>query len=94
MNLRRVGILLGKEFVRGPRNFVFIMAVVVPLALTLLLALLFGTIFSGKARLGVVDQGDSQLVPLAMARDSLSVRSMRPRRRCATRSPAALSTLA
>lgn len=73
MSLRRVGILLGKEFVRGPRNFVFIMAVVVPLALTLLLALLFGTIFSGKARLGVVDQGDSQLVPLAMQRDSLSV---------------------
>lgn len=75
MNLRRVGVLLGKEFVRGPRNFMFIMALVVPIALTLVLALLFGTIFSGKARLGLVDEGNSQLVALATARDSLTVKS-------------------
>jgi ABC-2 type transport system permease protein len=74
MNLRRVGVLLGKELVRGPRSCVFLMAVVVPVVLTLLMTLLFGTVFSGKARLGLADEGRSQLVPLAQALESLTVK--------------------
>jgi ABC-2 type transport system permease protein len=74
MSLRRVGVLLGKELVRGPRSFVFIMALVVPVVLTLLITLLFGAVFSGKVRLGLVDEGRSQMVPLAQSLESLTVK--------------------
>ena len=73
MSLRRVGVLLGKEFVRGPRNFMFIFALVVPIVFTLVLTLLFGTFFSGKPKLGVADTGNSQLVTEAKAVDSIIV---------------------
>jgi ABC-2 type transport system permease protein len=63
MNLRRVGILLLKEFVWGPKNYIFVMAVAVPLILSLLINLLVGTFFSGRPRLGVADAGQSRLVP-------------------------------
>ncbi len=74
MNLRRVVVLLGKEFVRGPRNFIFIMALLVPIVLTLVLSLLFGTWFSDRAKLGIVDEGRSELPILASEIDSLIVK--------------------
>ncbi len=73
MSLRRVGVLLGKEFVRGPRNFMFIFALVVPIVFTLVLTLLFGTFFSGKPKLGVADAGSSRLVTQAKEVDSIIV---------------------
>lgn len=62
MSLRRIGVLLVKEFVWGPKNYLFVMAIVVPLLLSLLINLLLGTFFSGKPKLGVVDAGQSQMV--------------------------------
>ena len=73
MSLRRIGVLLGKELVRGPRNFIFIFAIVVPVVLSLVISLLFGTFFSGKPKLGVVDDGRSQLVTLAQGVESILV---------------------
>jgi ABC-2 type transport system permease protein len=73
MSLRRVSVLFGKELLLGPRSFVFILALVVPVALTLLLSLIFGTFFSGQSRLGVADRGNSQLVALAQANPALRV---------------------
>jgi ABC-2 type transport system permease protein len=61
MNLRRVGVLISKELIYGSKNLMFIFAVVIPLALSLILSLLVGTLFSGKPRLGVADLGSSQL---------------------------------
>ena len=61
MNLNRVFTLVKIEFVFGSKNFVFIMAVVMPVILSLLVSLMVGTLFSGKPRLGIVDQGASQL---------------------------------
>lgn len=61
MNLRRVWILLGKELRHTSKNFIFIFAIGVPVALTLLVSLLFGTLFSGKPKLGINDQGSSEL---------------------------------
>ena len=75
MSLRRVGVLLSQELVRGPRNFVFIMALIVPVVMTLLVTLIFGTVFSGKARLGLADEGKSRVVPMAQALDSLTVKT-------------------
>ncbi len=75
MSIRRVGVLLGKEFSQGWRNIVFIFAVVMPIVLTILVTLLFGTIFSGKARLGLADEGGSQLVGRAAALTSWDVKT-------------------
>lgn len=73
MTLRHVLILLGKELSRGPRNFVFIFAIVVPVVLTLVVSLLFGTLFSGKPQLGIVDEGQSRLPALAQEVSSIQV---------------------
>ncbi len=73
MNLRRVGVLLWREFVQGPKNFIFIFAVVVPLVLSLVLSLLFGTLFSGKPRLGISAAGDSQFTRSAADMGAFSV---------------------
>ena len=45
MSLRRTGVLLWKELTKGSRSFIFIMALAVPVVISLLLALLFGTFF-------------------------------------------------
>lgn len=74
MNFRRVAVLLGKEVVRGPRNFMFIIAVVIPIVLTLTVNLMFGTFFSSRARLGIVDEGNSRLPGLAAAVDSIHLK--------------------
>ncbi|MFH1560309.1 MAG: ABC transporter permease [Chloroflexota bacterium] len=71
MSLKRVGVLLGKELLRGPKNFIFVWAVVAPVVISLVLSLIFGTLFSEKPRLGIVDSGSSQLV--ADARELTSV---------------------
>ena len=64
MNIRRIAVLLSKELWWGPKNFIFIMAVVVPVVLTLVVNLLAGTLFSGKPRLGMADLGQSELVAI------------------------------
>lgn len=61
MNIHRIFTLLKKEFVYGSHNFIFVMAVVMPVSISLVLSLLLGTFFSGKPRLGILDQGNSQL---------------------------------
>lgn len=72
MGLRRVGILLGKELFQGSKNFVFIFAVVVPIVVTLVVSLVFGTMFADEATLGIVDEGNSQLVTLLEASSSVT----------------------
>lgn len=74
MSLRRVGILLYREFVQGPKNFIFIFALVVPLVLSFVLSVLFGTLFAGKPRLGISDAGYSQFTRSAAAMESFTVR--------------------
>ena len=72
MNLRRVGILLGKEVFQGPKNFFFVLAFVVPIVISLVVTLVFGTLFADQATLGIVDEGDSQLVPMIEAHTSVA----------------------
>ena len=64
MSLRRVGILLGKELLQGHKNFIFVWAVVAPIVISLVFSLLFGTWLSDKPKLGVVDEGSSQLMTM------------------------------
>lgn len=74
MNMRRIGVLLSKELWWGPKNFLFIMAVVAPLLITLVVNLLAGTFFSGKPRMGVTDAGQSSFVVQARAMESIILR--------------------
>jgi len=72
MNLRRVGILLGKEVFQGPKNFFFVLAFVVPIVISLVISLVFGTLFADQATLGIVDEGNSQLVAMIEAHTSMT----------------------
>jgi ABC-2 type transport system permease protein len=74
MSPRRIGILLGREVVRGSKNFIFIFAIVVPIVISLIVSLVFGSLFSEKPKLGIADEGSSQIVRLANEVDSLTVR--------------------
>jgi ABC-2 type transport system permease protein len=74
MSLRRIGVLLGKEFIQGPKNFIFIWALVAPLVISLVVSLVFGTLFSEKPRLGLVAEGGSQLVAMARGLPSVTTR--------------------
>ena len=65
MSLKRVGILLGKELWQGPKNFIFVYVLVMPIIISLVFSLIFGTLFDEKPKLGMVDEGSSQLVTMA-----------------------------
>jgi len=71
MSVRRVAILLGKDFKYGSKGFVFILAIVAPVLISLVLNLVFGTFFSQTAKRGITDAGDSQLTGLVSALDSV-----------------------
>ena len=74
MSIRRIAILLYRELVRGPKQFIFIFALLLPIVLSLVLSLLFGTFFAGKPRLGISDAGNSQLTQSATAMETFTVR--------------------
>jgi ABC-2 type transport system permease protein len=74
MSLRRIAVLLGKELIWGSKGFMFILAIVMPLVLTLAINLLVGTFFSGKPRLAVFDAGQSQLVAALRGNEGLALR--------------------
>jgi ABC-2 type transport system permease protein len=71
MSLRRVSVLLGKEFLQGSKNYIFIMAIVAPVLISLVLSLVFGTLFTEKPKLGIMDEGQSQLVTMIQELDSV-----------------------
>jgi len=74
MSPRRVGILLGKEFTHGAKSFMFVFAILVPIVISLIFSLVFGTLFSEKPRLGIADEGDSELVRLAGELDGITTK--------------------
>jgi len=62
MSFLRIRVLFGKEFKHALRSYFFIFAAVAPIALTLMVNLLFGSLFSGKPKLGIFDPVNSQFV--------------------------------
>lgn len=73
MNPSLVWKLLRKDLAVGPRSAVFLWAVVMPFALTLILQVAFGSLFDPEPRLGVVDRGNSSLTAAVRAMDGLTV---------------------
>ncbi|MBZ0284428.1 MAG: ABC transporter permease [Anaerolineae bacterium] len=74
MNIRRIGVLLGKELSHGTRNFIFMFATVIPIVVSLVVALVFGRLLSSTPRLGIIDEGQSELTPLFLSQDYLDTR--------------------
>jgi len=62
MSVKRTLTLIKNEVLHGPRGSILIMAVITPLLLGLFVNLAFGNLFTGKAKLGVFDEGDSGIV--------------------------------
>lgn len=61
MSLSRVWKVLRKDLALGPRSPVFLWAIVLPVALTLILQVAFGSLFEPKPRLGIIDEGGSTI---------------------------------
>jgi len=74
MNLKRTGTLIAKEFLTGPKTFIFIWAIIAPLLISLLLSLVFGSLFAGKPKLGLADEGNSGFATAVSQLDSVVTR--------------------
>lgn len=74
MSLRRVGILLGKELFKAPKSFIVVWALVAPVAISLVVSLVFGTLFTEQPRLGIADAGGSELAVRARETAAIAVR--------------------
>ena len=74
MSIRRVGVLLIKDLVQGPKDFIFIFVLVAPVVMSLVVSLVFGTLFSDTPKLGIVDDGDSEVAARAQQLSSVVVR--------------------
>jgi len=73
MSIRRIWILLKKDIALGPRSPFVLFAVILPLALTLAIQLIFGDIFSSKPVIAAADAGSSTVMELLLERDDIYV---------------------
>lgn len=73
MSLSRVLKVFRKDMVVGPRSPIFMYTLALPVAMTLVLQLAFGTLFEPKPRLGIVDQGNSAISVAAQALDGIGL---------------------
>ncbi|MFC1905940.1 ABC transporter permease [Chloroflexota bacterium] len=71
MSLKRVGILALKDLLHGSRSFLIIFVIILPLLMWLLVEM----IFSGTSvpRLGIADDGDSQIPAIAANYESIEL---------------------
>lgn len=74
MSPNRVGILLWKEFACSSKGWLVVFAILTPVLFSLTISLLFGTFLSQRARLGMVDGGDSRIFARVAASESVVVR--------------------
>jgi ABC-2 type transport system permease protein len=74
VNLRRVGILLAKEFLYGSRSYIFIFSIVGPIVISVVISLALGTWLPDTPKLGIVDEGNSQFIVMIQKLDSIESR--------------------
>ncbi|KIX11294.1 hypothetical protein X474_25085, partial [Dethiosulfatarculus sandiegensis] len=73
MSLSRIWKVLRKDLALGPRSSIFLWAIVLPFALTLILQVAFGSLFDPKPRLGIVDDGDSSITAAISDMDGIEL---------------------
>ena len=74
MNVKRVWTLIMTEVFHGPKDVILVMGVVTPVLLALLVHLAFGDIFTDRPKLGVFDEGQSQLVGVLESSESITLK--------------------
>jgi ABC-2 type transport system permease protein len=73
MSGQRIWILLGKELRQGATNFFFIYSLVIPVLLSLLVALVFGDLFAQTPRLGIyAADGNGRLTTALLNHESIN----------------------
>lgn len=73
MSLTRTWKILRKDLALGPRSPVFLWAIVLPFALTLILQVAFGALFEPKPRMGIVDEGASAITSAMKRAEGIKV---------------------
>ena len=73
MSMRRIVVLIKKEFKYGSKSYFFIYAILAPLLATLLVNLVFGSLFSNKPNMGIFDPGNSQIVDSLKQMESINL---------------------
>lgn len=73
MSLSRMWKVLRKDLALGPRSPIFLWAIILPFALTLILQVAFGSLFDPQPRLGIVDDGDSYITESVTEMDGVDV---------------------
>lgn len=73
MNPARAWTVLRKDLALGPRSPIFLWAVALPVVLTAVFQLAFGSLFESQPRLAIVDEGDSAITAEALTLEGIDV---------------------
>lgn len=73
MSLRRSWQVFLRELRLSPRSPVVFFAIAMPLILTFLISAVFGSLFDAKPKLGIVDEGGSEVTVVAQELDGVEV---------------------
>lgn len=73
MSLARMFKVLRKDLALGPRSPIFLWAIVLPFALTLILQVAFGSLFDPQPRLGIVDEGGSAITAALQDKEGIEL---------------------
>ena len=73
MSIRRALKILGKDLKISPSSPTVLTAIILPIVMTLLIQGVFGSLFNPKPRLGIVDQGNSQITKEAQELEGILV---------------------
>ena len=77
MNPARAYKVAKKDLKFSPRSPIFLWALVFPVVITLVVQVVFGSLFDPRPRLGIVDKGDSNITALMSAQEGLDIQEMR-----------------
>lgn len=73
MSLQRIIKILLKDLRLGPRSPIFMYALIFPAAITLVVQVVFGSLFEPRPRMGIVDQGRSEITELMSQLEGVEV---------------------
>lgn len=73
MNPKRAFRVLRKDLALGPRSPLFLFALVLPVAMTLVIQLAFGSLLEPRPRMGIVDAGDSAITAIVEGMDGIDL---------------------
>ncbi len=73
MSFTRMFKVLRKDLALGPRSPIFMWAILLPVALTFILQIAFGSLFAPQPRLAIVDEGSSEITASLKKMDGITL---------------------